>query len=338
MRKVWVTKRKGVPGKYVEWYDDNGRRRSKYFLPKYKKYIKPFMARKFAELNSDVRRPGSYIGIPWIDFVKNYVHGKKVKGLADNSIYQIENTVSHFKRLCSPSFTDTVKQTTIDKFITARRAEVKAHTLKKDLRNLRALLSYGQERFWVDPKLAVPTIKAQDKPIKVLSDNEVRRLIRACGDDRQWRMRILLAVCTGLRRSDLDRLKLAHVDVEHKTITTTNRKTGKATNYQPLPDAIMPEIERFICEEIEDGQVLYFKHKWSKKWQTIIANAKLTKITPHDLRRTFGSMQADAGVPIKALQEMYNHSSIETTMKHYIKTKESEKRIGVNKLKVNDWL
>lgn len=38
------------------------------------------------------------------------------------------------------------------------------------------------------------------------------------------------------------------------------------------------------------------------------------------------------------VNKMYNHASIETTMKHYIKTGESEKRNRVNTLKVNDWI
>jgi len=69
----------------------------------------------------------------------------------------------------------------------------------------------------------------------------------------------------------------------------------------------------------------------------ISADGKTT-IEFHDLRRTFASIQADAGVPIKAVQELMNHSKIETTMKHYITTADSVKRRGVNSLGVKDWL
>ena len=151
-------------------------------------------------------------------------------------------------------------------------------------------------------------------------------------------MRILLGLCTGLRRSDLDILTLKNINIELKTIGVVNIKTGKVTHYQPLPDALMPEIEKFILEEIDEGQVKFFKYKFSKKWDVIKKRAGLQHIEFHDLRRTFGSMQATAGTSVKALQEMYNHSNIETTIKHYIKTGESEKRNGVNTLRVGDWI
>jgi integrase len=89
---------------------------------------------------------------------------------------------------------------------------------------------------------------------------------------------------------------------------------------------------------VAEGQQMFFRGKFSNKWNTIRQRARLEDINFHDLRRTFGSLQADAGVPIKALQEMYNHSNIETTMEHYIATGEGEKRKGVNKLKVKEWL
>ena len=66
------------------------------------------------------------------------------------------------------------------------------------------------------------------------------------------------------------------------------------------------------------------RDKFTKKWDKIKQAAGLGEIEFHDLRRTFGSMQADAGVPIKALQEMYNHSNIDTTVKSIVKRRHGE--------------
>jgi len=157
-------------------------------------------------------------------------------------------------------------------------------------------------------------------------------------------MRILLALCTGLRKTDIDKLRVTDFDLSRKCISAKNKKTGKITLYQPLPDAVIPEIKAFIAAHVRPDQKKFLRYNWSKKWYSILEKAKLKKpnekpiIEFHDLRRTFGSMQADAGVPIKALQEMFNHSNIETTMKHYIRTNDSVKRDGVNKLSVKDWL
>lgn len=338
MRKVWQTHRKGTSGIYVEWYDTSNRRRSKYFAPKFKNLIQPFMARKFAELNADCRQPGEIIRVIWDDFIKEYLDSKEIQGLAAASLASINLTLAQFKEVVNPFSTEQINQNSITMFIKARLKKVAPHTVNKDIRNLRALFSYGKQRFYITSDLHISKVKADQKPIRILSNKEVKNLVTACGDNKQWRMKILLAVCTGLRRSDIEHLQLNNIDIERKTISLVNRKTGKATNFQPLPDKIVPELTRFILEEIAEGQVNFFKTKFSKRWYTIKKRAGLEDINFHDLRRTFGSMQASAGVPIKALQEMYNHSSIDTTMKHYIKTDDAEKRKGVNALKVEDWL
>jgi len=321
-----------------------------------KKYITAFKTRKFAELNSDVRPIGSVIDMPWSAFKQQYIKQKRIEGLAAGSIRDIENTLVLFDKYCPVAGTAMIDQGTMGDFITALQdrdskrldkenttekekvyLKLSPNTINKHIRNFRAIVNWGAKYRYISG-IDIKDVKADDKQIRILSNAEVKNLITACGEDKQWRMRILMAVCTGLRRSDLDAMKLGNIDIEHKTVSLVSGKTGKMVNYQPLPDAIMPEIERFILEEVKDGQVRFFRYKFSKKWETIKSQAGLPDIEFHDLRRTFGSMQADAGVPIKALQEMYNHSNIETTMKHYIRTEESEKRNGVNKLKVQDWL
>lgn len=309
------------------------------------------MARKFAELNADCRQPGEIIKIFWEDLVKEYIEIKKIQ-LANTSINEIEHTLNLFKKICRPFASDQITQTTINKFLKIRQdpteynstnkdtplSAVSANTINKDIRNLRAFFRYCKEHLYVKSDLKIPKIKAEEKIIRILTDDEVRELIIACGNDKQWRMRILLAVCTGLRRGDLDRLQLQHIDLNRKTISIVNKKTGKATNYQPLPDAIIPEITKFFDSEITTGQTKFFKTNFTKKWYEIKKRAGLADIEFHDLRRTFGSMQASKGVSIKTLQDMYKHSSVETTMTHYITTNDNEKREAVNKLNIEQWL
>ena len=338
MRKVWITQRKGIPGCYVEWYDQLGRRRSKYFAPQHKPYVQNFKARKFIQLNSDCLPPGATIEISWSEAVEQYTRNKQLSGLAPRSMADIANTLAEIQRACHPVTTKMLTSPMIDKFIHyLQNKDLSPNTINKHLRNLRAFIHWCSMAGYMD-NISVRSVKGRAKIVTVLSNKDIRALLNACGNDKQWRMRILLAVTTGLRRSDIDNIELRDIDIERKVITAVNRKTQKVTLYQPLPDGLMPHLERFILEEIEPGQIRLFKHKFSKKWQTIKRKAGLSHIQFHDLRRTFGSLQADAGVPIKVLQDMYKHSSIETTMKHYIKTNDTEKRKGVNKLNVNEWL
>ena len=268
MKKVWQTKRNGIPGIYVEWYDFIGKRRSKYFHPKHKVFVRPFMTRKFAELNSDCCMPGAVLPVIWQDFIKEYMSLKKMS-LACTSLSEINHTCQIFAEICTPYDTSQITQQMINDFITERKEQVKPHTVNKDVRNLRALLHWGKKKNYIHQDIIIPTIKTEAKLIRVLTDEEIQELLLACGNDLQWRMRILLALCTGLRRSDIDRLELKHIDIDRKTISVINKKTGKPTQFQPLPDALIPEIIKFIDTEIETGQTKFFKTAFTKKWYSI---------------------------------------------------------------------
>lgn len=340
MRKVWQTKRNGLPGVYVEWYDENNRRRSKYFGQAFRKYAKEFQARKFAELNSGVLPAGDVVSVPWQGMVEQYIADKDAEGLRAASLVEIRHTLKIFADLTGITASGQMNTRMMQTFLKCRREGISPNTLNKDIRNLRTLIAWGQRRRYIGG-VEAKRVKAEGKRVRVLRSDEITTLLRACGDDQQWRMRILLAVCTGFRKSTLDRLHTSDFDLQRRAVSMVDRKTGKATSYQPLPDAIVPEIERFMRTQIAQGQVLFFKFRWSKKWYDILKDAKLSERTEfHDLRRTFGSMQADAGTPIKALQEMYNHANIETTMRHYIATSDTVKRASVNKLgeNINSWL
>lgn len=353
MRKVWQTKRKGIPGVYVEWHDSMNRRRSKYFSPTHKNLIRPFMARKFSTLNADCRQPGEIVKVLWTDFVKEYLDSKD-GGLAPASLESINLTLSQFEKIVKPFSTEQINQASINTFLRTRQnpesynstqtdekeklKPVSPDTINKDVRNLRALFRFGKEKFYIKSDLNVQKVKTEEKLKRVLSDTEIHNLIAACGDDKQWRMRILLAMVTGFRRSDLTRLELKRFDIERKTVSVINKKTGKATNYKPLPDKFIPELTQFILEEIADGQIKFFKTGFTKKWESIKKRAGLEDIQFHDLRRTWGSLQADEGVSMKTLQNGYNHSTIVTTAQSYIKMKDTKQREGVNTLKVDEWL
>lgn len=339
MKKVWITTRKGIPGQYVGWYDDQGKRRERYFNPSCKKYVKTFQTRKFAELNSDIRPIGSTITALWETIKKDYLEEKKnVDGLAPSSIAEIRNTLSNFEAAVDPYKTEHISKKDVDAFVRfLRNKRISNNTINKHLRNLKAVFAWAKKRNYMQD-IEIKKVKADDKLIRILNHSEIRTLLDVCGNDEQWRMRILMALCTGLRRSDLDNLKIRNIDIERKTITTRNKKTGKVTGQLPLPEELMPHIHKFLGDHVRDKQTRFFRYHHSKKWERLRHRAGLDDITFHDLRKTYSSLLADAGTPIATVQEMLSHSSIQTTMKHYITTGDTAARRGVNKLGVKDWL
>jgi integrase len=53
-------------------------------------------------------------------------------------------------------------------------------------------------------------------------------------------------------------------------------------------------------------------------WKAVLKLAGVTeRLTPHDLRRSFGSILLEQGVPMPAVSKMLGHSNVATTEKHY---------------------
>lgn len=347
MRKVWQSHRKDGKGVNVQWFDDTGRRRTKFFSPKHARFIKPFMASKFIELNGDCRLPADVVSVPWQSLVEAYIESLTVRGLVASTIKDTKHILGQLGQSCGVSYTKNLTQADLDRYILARRTassqrrkgrKVSPHTVNKEIRVISAFLVFAQERAWLGRKLAISESRAPLRPPRVLGDSEARRLVLACGKDRQWRMRILLLLCTGLRISAVDAVRVRDIDIERKTLSAAESKTKKAY-VLPLPDALIPELTRYLLEVVPDGQTLLFSRRAGRKrWYSIRKRAGLADITPHTLRKTYASMQASAGSPMPVVQKLLGHSSVDTTLAHYVAVPDELARKSVNTLKVEEWL
>ena len=99
-------------------------------------------------------------------------------------------------------------------------------TLNSGLPNINAdmlNLKYGM----TDITLPVTT-KEDEKPIKSLSNIQVKNLLKAAKPYKSMKLRILLALGTGLRRGDIETLKISDINFEGNSITTTSKKTRKS--------------------------------------------------------------------------------------------------------------
>ena len=60
------------------------------------------------------------------------------------------------------------------------------------------------------------------------------------------------------------------------------------------------------------------------RWNQVCAELELAGLTPHDLRRTFGSLARLAGADLKYIQKAMGHSSITVTAEIYAHLFDSE--------------
>lgn len=332
MKKPWVYKRKNIKGWWAGWYE-NGKRKAK-ALPS-KALAEHFRHMKYAQLNSDVFT--SVVDFDWRQMVEEYRQFKQVEGRKDASIYEALLTLRHFERLVGSTSSREITQQNLDAFVLKRSDEVEKNTLNKDIANLRALLNWAVRNRFVASGLEVKKVKVPQKPVVALSVLQVRDLLTTASKYPTLRLRVLLAVTTGLRRGDIETLRIADFHFDRNTITTRNRKAGKAMSERPVPEVIMTELSNYVATLLE-GQERLLPDRFSvKKWNRVRTQVKISGLTFQVLRKTFASLLAQRGVSTAVTQRLLEHSSPKLTNDVYTNV-DPVLRQAISLLPVADWL
>lgn len=175
----------------------------------------------------------------------------------------------------------------------------------------------------------VPVIRWLDTPpaeFDFLTFDEARQLITAA--DEEWRAMITVAVRTGLRLGELLALRWSDVDLEAGRIivrravargvvgTPKNGRTREVPLSEEAAEALRTHPRRgdlVFCAD--DGAMLT---RGATKWplRRALARAALRSIGWHCLRHTFASHLVMRGAPLKSVQELLGHATIEMTMRY----------------------
>jgi integrase len=248
---------------------------------------------------------------------EEYAQYKKVKGDKQATLYETALTLRHFERLIGSCSSKQITQNTIDKFILDRGKEIKRSTLNKDITNLKAFVNWGRENRYMNGDIKLKLLKEDERPVISLSTTQVRKLLSASRPYPRLRMRILLALGTGLRRGDIGTWRVSDLDFEKSYVTTRSMKTRKSMGSRPLPIPIMAELRKYVSG-FDPKQDKIFSRPFSQyRWTQIREKLGLGDFKFHDLRKTFGSVLAQSGVSTAVVQRLLEHSSPDLTNKVY---------------------
>jgi integrase len=220
---------------------------------------------------------------------------------------------------------------------------VAAATVNKDLRQIRAALSYA-----VDAGLlrANPLLRWRglmlpepENRVRVVEENEFAELLKAC-DNPTLKALLEVAYRQGLRRTELVNLRWAAVDLERRILHVVNvAEAGELTKSRknrslPMHPAVYTALKGLAASEpkrIDGGQVvptsLYafawpdgkpFKADWITHWfEGLVKAAKITDCSIHDLRRSFSTLGQRAGVDRHIIKDLGGWSCVTVVEKHY---------------------
>ncbi len=257
----------------------------------------------------------------------------------------VEGYESYLRVHLAPFFTgrklDAITPADVEAFIAAKQADGAA---TKSILNYLGLL-YSIFEFARKKKLATSNPCADvDRPavesttaIRFLDQEELEALIAAELDDplgRVLAVMYLTAAMTGMRQGELIALRWRDVDWVAARVRIRRNyvrgeygtpKSKRSSRSVPLADRVGGELDRLSRETAWAGDDdLVFAHpltggeidrsKLLKRYKKALRRAKVRPVRFHDLRHTFGTRTAAAGVPMRTLQEWMGHADFTTTL------------------------
>ena len=332
MRKVWIYKRKNTKGWWIGWYE-SGKRRAK-ALPT-KALAEHYRQIKYAQLNSDVFT--GTINVDWSQMHEEHMHYKKVKGDVQSTLYETALTLRHFERLIGELNSKQITQNAIDKFVLDRGKEIKRRTLNKDIKNMRAFIRWCRKNRYLNGEIELSLLKEDERPVISLTLTQIQELLSASLQFPALRMKILLALGTGLRRGDIESWRVSDLNFENGSVTTRSTKTRKSLGSRPVPVPIMAELKKYVSG-LPSKQDKIFNRCFNKnRWDKVRRKVGLEDFKFHDLRKTFGSVLAQNGVSTVVIQKLLEHSSPDLTNKVYTNV-DPVLRQAIDTMPASDWL
>jgi integrase len=233
---------------------------------------------------------------------------------------------------------DAISTAHVENFKVIRSEEISPAGTNRDLAMLRFLLNFALRQGHIarNPARGVKMLPEGPGPMRVVSHEEQRRYLQAASpllSDIG-----MLIVESGLRPEEAFRIRREDAHPNQAYLFIPEGKTRFARRNVPLTEGALRVLKHRM---VATKQTYLFPRRGDPtKPTTTVYKAhkealKDARITPpfrlYDLRHTFGSRSAMAGVDLATLKEIMGHAHISTTMR-YIHPTPEHKRAAVQKL------
>jgi integrase len=232
----------------------------------------------------------------------------------------------------------------VDGFVAACRANGSApKSIRNYLGALHAVLDFAKVRPNPVTDARKPEAEDTDLDIRFVTEEELEALLRSVPDDPMGeteRALYLTAALTGLRQGELFALRWRDIDWQAMRVRVRRSyarkragreaqfgrpKSKRSSRSVPMHDRVGAELERhFQRAHYQADDDLVFCHPRTggpldssnvlARFKDALRAAGIRPLRFHDLRHTFGTRMAAAGVPMRTLQEWMGHRDIKTTM------------------------
>lgn len=209
-------------------------------------------------------------------------------------------------------------QVFVDKRLAAGAAP---STVRQALSALSGLfrVALGREMVERNPVPLVRKPKVENQIVRYLDFEEEDRLLAFTPEP--LRTMIVVAIHSGMRSGEQKRLTWADVRFEQRVVVVRHTKSKK-DRVVSMNDTLF-EALRGIPRSLASAHVFTnpatgkrYDRFNNSTWRRVLRLAGIQKLRWHDLRHSFGSRLAQAGVPIVTIKELMGHASIQMTMRY----------------------
>lgn len=310
----------------IDYYDQNGERVRQIIGPS-KKLAEDVFSKRKVELaenkHLDIKRNKK---ITFEEFIEKFteLYAKSKKSWKSG----FSNCLKRLNEFFADKYLYQINSQMIEQYRNKRVSEgLMNATVNRELACLSSVFNKAIQ--WGDafenPMKRIKLAKENNQRVRYLSKLEYARLLEHC--DEQLRTLVMLALNTGLRKGEIQKISFNDVNFETNTLTISEQKNGRK-DWIPLNQT----ASDLLLEVKKSSKVDYpFSYNFRKAFETAIKRAKISDFRFHDLRHTFASWLVMAGVDIYTVMSLMRHQDIKMTQR-YAHLSPDHKARGVEKL------
>jgi integrase/recombinase XerD len=275
--------------------------------------------------------------------IPEYLKHLQARGFSAHSVVNAKGMLRHFAAFLHQEGVTELEQLTLEIIeeyqqeiafsFTAKGKPLAVRTQAKRLCTIKGFTRFLKEHDYLihDPGALLKLPKTpKNLPRAILNEPDVKRLIAAPDShtNRGYRNMIILELLydTGIRRAEIAGIRLPDLDLDGGFLLV--RGKGNKERVVPVSARVCELLRNYILAvrpsflKGYDGGYLIM-NRWGEKmhgygiWCVVKRCAGLskvkTKVTTHTLRHTCATHMLRNGAPVRHIQEMLGHESLETT-------------------------
>lgn len=256
-----------------------------------------------------------------------YLASLEARGLRSMS-----NRRSHAKLWCGllgdDRALDKIAPKDLERFVARESATKAPATINRALATLKAFARWARGQGKMSPAVAADIrahrlLREPPGRVRHLEEREEKALLDALAAlDAELRTIVVVAILSGMRRSEITSLRRAQVDLRHREISLTRTKSNRSRKV-PISDDLARILEPLV-EDPSDGHVFHITlgpgrgrgiearraERATRGFKAVVDATGITDLRLHDMRHDFATRVRRSGAGLDVIQKLLGHSTI----------------------------